>query len=215
MEIESCSGGGGRVDLGILQRVEQVWPSDNTDAYDRLRIQEGFSQAYTTKVMMAWVTDVPNMNGRTTPLKYRFLVAMQGSLGIGANLNKWASQDFDLASTMVTYYKSIRKTVQEGKLYRLASPREGDFTANQYVSEDGGQSVMFAFLRSQQYGRPAPVVYLKGLDPRAVYRIRTADGKPSGQPERLSGAYLMNHGLQFRLVGDFDSTSIALEREPQ
>ena len=43
LEIESCSGGGGRVDLGILRRVDQVWTSDNTEAYDRLRIQEGFS----------------------------------------------------------------------------------------------------------------------------------------------------------------------------
>ena len=46
LEIESCSGGGGRIDLGILRRVDEVWTSDNTDAFDRLRIQEGFSQAY-------------------------------------------------------------------------------------------------------------------------------------------------------------------------
>ncbi len=119
LEIESCSGGGGRVDLGILRRVDEVWTSDNTEAYDRLRIQEGFSFPYTAKIMMAWVTDVPNMNGRSTPLKYRFLVAMMGSLGIGSNLNKWSQEDFGLATQMVTYYKSVRKTVQEGNLYRL------------------------------------------------------------------------------------------------
>ena len=93
LEIESCSGGGGRVDLGILQRVEEVWTSDNTEAFDRLRIQEGFTQAYAPKIMSAWVTDVPNMNGRSTPLAFRFLVAMQGALGIGANLNHWTEQD--------------------------------------------------------------------------------------------------------------------------
>ncbi len=213
LEIESCSGGGGRVDLGMLRRVEQVWPSDNTEAYDRLRIQEGFSYAYTTKIMMAWVTDVPNMNGRSTPLKYRFLVAMQGSLGIGANLNKWSQEDFGLASKMVEYYKSIRKTVQEGQLYRLFSPREGDLTANEYVSEDGRQAVLFAFLRSQQYGRPAPIIYWKGLDPKAVYRVRAVDDKLVPRVERLSGAYLMNHGIDVRLTGDYDSTAIALERE--
>ena len=57
--FESCSGGGVRVDLGILSRVEPVWTSDNTDAWDRMRIQEGFSQAYSPQVMMAWVTDSP------------------------------------------------------------------------------------------------------------------------------------------------------------
>ena len=68
LEIESCSGGGGRIDLGVLSYVDEVWTSDNTEAFDRLRIQEGFSQAYAAKFMSAWVTDVPNMNGRSTPL---------------------------------------------------------------------------------------------------------------------------------------------------
>ncbi|MBV8818018.1 MAG: alpha-galactosidase, partial [Acidobacteriaceae bacterium] len=213
LEIESCSGGGGRIDLGILRRVEQVWTSDNTEAFDRLRIQEGFTFAYTPKVMMAWVTDVPNMNDRSTPLKFRFLVAMQGSLGIGANLNKWAEQDFNMASTMVTYYKSIRKTVQQGRLYRIFSPREGEVTANEYVSDDGKQAVLFAFLHSQQYRRPAPTVYLRGLDANAVYRVRTIDDKMGRKVESLSGAYLMNRGLDLRLVGDYDSTSIAFERQ--
>ncbi len=146
VEIESCSGGGGRVDLNILSRVDQVWTSDNTEAFDRLKIQEGFSMAYPAKVMMDWVTDVPNLNGRSTPLQYRFLVAMMGSLGIGANLNHWSDKDFELASRMVTLYKDIRVTVQHGDLYRLFSPREGSLTANQYVSGDGKQSVLFAFL---------------------------------------------------------------------
>jgi alpha-galactosidase len=92
LEIESCSGGGGRVDLGILRRVDEVWTSDNTEAFDRLRIQEGFSMAYAPKIMSAWVTDVPNMNGRSVPLGFRFLTAMQGALGVGANLNKWNAQ---------------------------------------------------------------------------------------------------------------------------
>jgi alpha-galactosidase len=213
LEIESCSGGGGRVDLGILKRVDQVWTSDNTEAYDRLKIQEGFSYPYTTKVMMAWVTDVPNMNGRSTPLKYRFLVAMMGSLGIGANLNKWSQEDFGLATEMVAYYKSVRQTVQEGKLYRLFSPREGDFTANQYVAQDGSQAVVYAFLRSQQYGRPAPIVYLQGLDERAIYRVRTIDDKLMSKAQTLSGSYLMNHGIELRLTGDYDSTSVAFERD--
>ena len=54
-----------------------------------------------------------DMNDRTTPLKYRFLVAMQGSLGIGANLSKWSGEDFKLASEMVAHYKSIRQTVRD------------------------------------------------------------------------------------------------------
>ena len=103
----------------MLERVDQVWTSDNTEAFDRLRIQEGFTMAYTPKVMMAWVTDVPNMNGRVTPLRYRFLTAMQGSLGIGVNLGHWSEADSKLAAEMIAYYKRVRQSVQEGRLYRL------------------------------------------------------------------------------------------------
>jgi alpha-galactosidase len=212
LEIESCSGGGGRVDLGILERVDQVWTSDNTEAFDRLRIQEGFTQAYTPKAMMAWVTDVPNMNNRSTPLQYRFLVAMQGSLGIGANLNHWSKEDFDLATRMIALYKDVRRTVQEGSLYRLASPSEGMLTANQYVSEDGRQSVVFACLQAQQFNYPAPTVYLRGLDPDAHYSVRTIDKKLDDPQPVLSGAALMNRGLNFRLRGDFDSSAVVLEK---
>jgi alpha-galactosidase len=213
LEIESCSGGGGRVDLGILQRVDQVWTSDNTEAFDRLRIQEGFTQAYTPKVMMAWVTDVPNMNGRSTPLKYRFLVAMQGSLGIGANLHHWKDEDFKLASEMVGHYKAIRQTVQTGRLYRLSSPRESDLTANEYVSEDGSQAVLFAFRHSQQLRQPAPVVYFRGLDESATYAVKTIDNKLVEKQRTLSGSYLQNQGVNLRLVGDYDSTMVILQKQ--
>ena len=212
LEIESCSGGGGRIDLGILKRVEQAWSSDNTDAFDRLTIQDGFTHAYAPKLMMDWVTDVPNMNGRSTPLKFRFLAAMMGSMGIGANLNRWSDEDFALASKMAAYYKTIRATVQEGDLYRLASPHEGELTASQYVSRDGRQSVLFAFLRSQQFLRPAPTISLRGLDPNANYRVISIDDKLIDKADVLSGAYVINHGLNFNLTGDFDSTSITLER---
>jgi alpha-galactosidase len=212
LEIESCSGGGGRVDLGMLSRVDEVWTSDNTEAFDRLRIQDGFSAAYAPKVMMAWVTDVPNMNGRGTPLKFRFLVAMMGSLGIGANLNHWSDADFALATQMIGYDKEIRQTVQQGRLYRLASPAAGTFTANQYVSEDGHQAVLFAFLQAQQLLRPAPTVCLRGLDPDALYRVRTIDDKLADPRDTISGAALMNRGLNLRLVGDFDSTMLIFER---
>ncbi len=212
LEIESCSGGGGRIDLGILRRVEEVWTSDNTEAFDRLRIQEGFSQAYASKIMSAWVTDVPNQNGRSTPLKYRFLVAMQGALGIGANLNRWTEQQFDEGTKMIALYKRIRGTVQMGELYRLLSPSSNDVTANQYVSADGKQAVLFAFRHAQQYNTAAPTILLRGLDERAVYRLESFDKKLTEGLQQVSGAYLMRRGLNLNLRGDYDSTAVILER---
>jgi alpha-galactosidase len=215
LEIEGCSGGGARVDLGMLRRVDQVWPSDNTDALDRLTIQYGFTEAYTPHVMMAWVTDVPNgIDGRVTPLAFRFLVAMTGSLGIGGNLNKWTDDEIATASKMISFYKQIRPTVQDGKLFRLGSPIESDFSAMQYISKDGQQSVVFAFLHSQQFGRSMPLLYLEGLAEDATYSVTTMNGKLQEQTEKLSGAYLMDHGIQLQLQGDYDATAIRFDRVP-
>jgi alpha-galactosidase len=213
LEIESCASGGGRVDLGILTRTEQVWPSDNTDAFDRLSIQSGFSYAYAPKIMMSWVTDVPTLNRRSTPLEYRFLVAMMGSLGIGANLLKWDAAEMNVASRLVSFYKSIRNTVQHGDLYRLALPGAGPVTASEYLSQDGKQAVLFAFLHTTQYGRTVPAVRFTALDEKARYRIRQEGAALVNAPESAGGAYLMNQGLILNLAGDFDAAAVVLTRE--
>ena len=206
LEIEGCSGGGGRIDLGVLKRVNEVWPSDNTEAFDRLKIQEGFTYAYAPRVMSAWVTDVPNMNRRSAPLQFRFLVAMQGLLGIGANLNKWSEADLAFAKKMIELDKQIRPVVQTGLLYRLLSPRSGQLTASEYVAEDGSQALLFAFLHSQQFNLPAPTIRLQGLDQKGVYTLKYLDGRTA----EYSGAYLMNRGLDLNLRGDYDSALVVL-----
>jgi alpha-galactosidase len=216
LEIESCSGGGGRVDLGILGLTDEVWPSDNTDPFDRLQIQDGFTYAYTPGVMMAWVTDSPNfMNARTTSLAYRFLSSMQGSLGVGANLDKWSATDFETAKDMIAAYKRIRDTVQHGSLYRLISPRGGSETsATETVSVDKKQAVLFTFLHSSQMGYPFPRVYLRGLDPAANYRLTVLSGKAAKDtPDVASGSYWFAHGIEPALRGDFQAAAFRFDVE--
>ena len=210
LEIESCSGGGGRVDLGVMSLTDEVWPSDNTDPFDRLSIQEGFSYAYAPQVMMAWVTDVPNWaNHRSTSLVYRFLSSMQGSLGLGVDLNKWTPEDFTTAKKMIAEYKIIRPLVQQGLLYRLASARESsNASATESVARDGRSAVVFTFLHSQRMQYPAPTVFPKGLQPSATYAVRAVGGAfAPGTPAEASGAYWMHHGIDFRLEGDFAASA--------
>jgi alpha-galactosidase len=113
---------------------------------------------------------------------------------------------------MVATYKRIRNTVQLGDLYRLASPRTGDVTANQYVAADGNQSVLFVFRHSQEYSTAPPAIRLQGLNPKAVYRLESVDNKLVDGQLQLSGAYLMQAGLNVTLRGDFDSTAVILEK---
>ena len=216
VEVESCSGGGARVDLGIVQLTDEVWPSDNTDPFDRLAIQNGFSYAYAPGLMMAWVTDSPNwVNGRSTSLSYRFLSSMQGSLGIGANLNHWSADDFQTAKNLIAQYKQIRQTVQQGSLYRLIEPNaDSPYVVTESVAPNRQQAVVFAFLHSSQQGLAYPPVYLRGLDPSVNYRLKVLDGSLNDSaPASASGAFWMHYGLHFNLRGDYQAAALLLEKE--
>ena len=215
---ESCSGGGGRADLGILRRMDQVWASDNTDPLDRLFIQEGYTHAYAPKTMVAWVTDNPDgINHRSTPLAYRFHSAMMGTLGIGGNLLKFSAAEKNETAFWLSEYKKVRALVQEGCLHRLRSPRESGFSAVEYAAADGSAAVLFAFLRSAQFGNSLPAVRLQGLRPQARYRVQAphlADQRAALTPQVATGAALMERGLSLGLSGDYASSLIRLELAP-
>jgi len=218
VEIEDCSGGGGRVDLGILRYADEVWPSDNTDPFDRLTIQDGFTYAYTPQIMMAWVTDSPHwLNHRTTSLSYRLLSSMQGSLGIGANIANWTPEENALAKRLIAAYHEVQPTIVQGALYRLISPRNGsEFSATQTVNKNKTRSVVFAFIHSTQKGYPFPTLKLKGLDPDAQYALSPIEGKARpGTPAVASGAWWMNRGLDFEdgFRGDFQAAAFRLDRK--
>ncbi|MGP9017279.1 alpha-galactosidase [Streptomyces sp. BR1] len=202
--FESCSGGGGRIDLGILSRTDQVWTSDNTDPLDRLAIQDGFSQLHPARVMAAWVTDSPNtqLNGRISSLRFRFVSAMAGVLGIGGDLTRWSEAELAEARGWVELYKEIRPVVQLGAQYRLRPPR-GGLSAVQYIH--GDDTVVLAYLQAQHHGERPPSVRLRGLDPAAVYRCLD-----TGAVHR--GALLLHRGLDTGLRGDLDAAVFRLRR---
>jgi len=207
VEIESCAGGGGRVDIGILSRVEQVWPSDNTDAADRLRIQEGFGLFYPPEIMMSWVTDVPNqMTGRTVPLSMRFHVAMMGALGIGGDLRRWSDDERREASALISWYKDVRPTIQRGRRYRLARVRDGGVSALQYVSSDCDTIVVLAGWWPHPFGTAQRRLCLRGLDRDASYY-------DLDRGVRRSGAYLSDVGLPLGNVSAFGSEAWRWRRE--
>ncbi|MDX3612963.1 alpha-galactosidase [Streptomyces europaeiscabiei] len=202
--FESCSGGGGRIDLGVMARTDQVWTSDNTDPLDRLAIQHGFSQIHPARTMAAWVTDSPNnqLNGRVSSLRFRFVSAMAGVLGVGGDLTEWTEEELAEAGSWVGLYKEIRPVVQRGDLYRLRPPT-GGLSAVQYVH--GDEVVVLAWLQAQHYGEPSAPLRLRGLDPTETYECRE-----TGEMHR--GAVLLHHGLRTGLRGDLDATVIRLRR---
>jgi alpha-galactosidase len=206
--FESCSSGGGRVDLGILRYVEDFWMSDNVDPLDNILMFEGYSMAYPPKAKMMWVNDLFEHTQRDAPLSFRFHQAMTGALGLGANLVNWSPAELEAARRHIATYKSIREIVQHGDQYRLASLRQGDWAALQYVATDGKEAVVFVFLHASRFGPSRRRLRLQGLEPDALYRVDA--GEVGAQPQ--SGAALMARGLIVEMCGDLQSRLIHIQR---
>lgn len=186
--FESCAGGGGRNDLGIMYYMPQAWASDDTDAIERLSIQEGTSLIYPPSSIGAHVSAVPNHQvGRITPLATRGNVAMMGgAFGYELDLTKLSEKELDEISQQIETYHSIRETIQFGQLYRLK--KTSNTWAANYVSQDKNQAV-FTFIKI--LAKPeAPLLHvrMKGLDPDALYECPQLG-------ETFYGDELMNIGL--------------------
>lgn len=204
--FESCSGGGGRFDPGMLYYMPQTWTSDDTDAVERLKIQYGTSLVYPVSTMGAHVSAVPNHQvERTTSLKFRGDVAMSGNFGYELDLTKFTVEEQETAKQQIETYKEIRGLVQQGEMYRLLSPFEGNETSWMFVSSDRNEALLFYFKVLAEPNAPLRNVKLEGLDPEKNY-VLEAGGEIYG------GDRLMALGLPVSsLRGDFASMWVRLK----
>ncbi len=208
--FESCSGGSGRADLGMLQRMDQVWISDNTDPVDRLFIQYGYLNAFPANTMVCWTTDGDMHNKQLLPLDFKFDVAMLGVLGVGNNLNNWTQIDIDLARKKIQAYKEIREEIQNGKAYRLKSPFNYNRMAVEYISPDQNKLVLCCYNLAEYMNgvsldtRQAQNLVLKGLDADKTYQME-------GTNEKFKGSFLMSVGVKWPVTGAYKSKIVVLK----
>jgi alpha-galactosidase len=217
--IQACASGGGRVEYGALKYHDEVWTSDNTDAYTRIFIQYGMSHIYPSLVMGSHVSAVPNhQNGSVTPLKFRFDMAMSGRLGMELQPKDLSAEEKAFARMVIANYKELRSTINYGDLYRLHSPYDGKgYSSFMYVDKDKSRAVVYTF-RFNYSGRDSQcVIKLNGLDPQKRYRIREINllgkSKPIfwGEGKELGGEYLINDGMNFKLNNVFTSSVHVVE----
>lgn len=201
--LEACASGGGRVDYGMLDSFDDFWTSDNTDAYDRLTIQRTYSYVYPIKAMRAWVTDANNRS--TIPLTFKFHSAMMGTLGMGCNILKFTEEEMELSRQLIEEYKEIRHIIQDGDFYRLNPITSNNYQVYEYANED--EAVLFVFLPQTQISRLGACIKIRGLDADARYEFNLSDDLII-----KSGSYLMNHGIQVKLSGDYASTIIKFKK---
>lgn len=205
--FESCSGGGGRFDAGMLYYMPQTWTSDDTDPMERLKIQYGTSMAYPPSAMGAHVSASPNhQTARVSSMRTRGEVAIGGNFGFELDLSKLSPEDLATAKALVREVKAVRQTVQQGVFTRLCSPFEENFAAWQFISPDGEQAVLCAYRRLAQPDDPVKRFTLRDLAPDALYR-----DEQSGTV--YPGAVLMHAGLPVQFDwGDYQSRVIRFRK---
>jgi alpha-galactosidase len=204
VSFESCASGGGRVDLGMLSRMDQAWLSDNTDPLDRLYIQYGYLGALPANTMVSWITSTARHE--PMPLAYRFDVAMAGVLGVGANMAKWTEAEKAIAKKKIEEYKIIRPLVQQGELHRLISPYDGNKCALQYNAPDNNTATVMCYNlgeylpNSQFESRSSTALKFKGLNGNQLYQVQKLDelDKPG---TTYKGDFLMNIGIAWPVKG--------------
>ena len=204
--FESCSGGGGRFDPGLLYYMPQAWTSDNTDAVSRLSIQYGTSLVYPPSAMGAHVSAVPNHQcQRTTSLQMRGDVALcGGGFGFELDVTKFSEEEKEQARAVIARAKQLRDLVQKGTFYRLLPPFGSRYAAWEFVREDGSQALICVYRILSEANRPPIRVKMAGLDPAAVYRDETG--------KLYSGAALTVLGFSAGIPGDFGSLVMLLEK---
>lgn len=214
--IESCAGGGGRFDGGMLYYASQGWASDDSDAIERLKIQYGTSLVYPLQSIGAHVSAVPNHQvGRVTPLSTRAAVALFGTFGYELDITKLPDTELAAIKAQIQFAKKVQPLIQQGQFYRLQSP----FTSNTPAWEVYDPTTKTGLIGFYQILSPANPNYqqliLRGLDAQQVYELTEIDLETNKNisGEKVRGDELQNIGIM--LNKDYTNKPAEYWQRPQ
>lgn len=190
--FESCAGGGGRYDPGILYYMPQTWASDNTDPIERLKIQFGTSMCYPAASMGAHVSA-----SKRAGLETKAAVALWGTFGYELDPKHLSDEEKETVKNTSELYHKYYDLTHYGDLYRIIAPTEDEFKcAWSFVAKDKSAALLTVITKTRT-PHTFLNIRLKGLDENKMY-VNEADG------EIYSGALLMNAGINLSIGGDID-----------
>ena len=197
--FEGCASGGGRFDAGMLYYFPQIWTSDDTDGYERAKIQWGTSLCYPVSGMSCHVSACPNhQTGRTTPISTRGAIASLGASGYELNVSALSDEEKNACRNQITAYRKISDLVLRGDLFRLSNPFSENYFCEMIVRKDK----RFAYVVGEQL-RAMPLsnthfVKLVGLAEEKLYCIEELN-------VTVSGKTLASVGAPLPKLGDYES----------
>jgi alpha-galactosidase len=182
LEIESCSSGGARVDLGILERTDRVWVSDNIDPHDRQHMLRWSAQLVPPEYLGSHIASGrSHTTGRNHDLNFRAATAVFGHLGIEWDLARAAAGELAGLRAWIGFFTAHRDLLLGGDLVRMDGTGDG-LLVHGVVAPDRSRALFAMATTGSLYPDPAGPVRFRGLDPRRLYRVRPVlpGGAPSG-----------------------------------
>jgi alpha-galactosidase len=175
LEIESCSSGGARSDLGVLEVTDRVWASDSNDAVERQDIQRWTQLLLPPELVGAHVgPPTAHSSGRTVDLSYRLATSLMGSAGFEWDVLTCSDEEVAVLTRFAGLYRELRALIHTGVAVH-ADVRDPALRVTGAVAPDGSAGVWtIATVASLEDARPEPV-RLHGLKPDARYRVRVRD----------------------------------------
>ena len=219
--LENCSGGGARFDPGMLYYSPQIWCSDDTDAIERLSIQEGTSLVYPLSAMGAHVSDCPNHAlGRVTPFRTRGYVALAGTFGYELDVTRIPQEDRDMIPSQIEMYHRYNDLVRMGDYYRIASYSQNhEYDCYMVVAKDKSEALVTFIQVLNRANCHSRRIRLQGLDPKRRYRLEYVDdaadrSKGEGTDRTYLGETLMKAGILVQNPwGDYQGKLISVKAE--
>jgi len=172
LEIETCSGGGGRVDLGILQRTDRVWASDCNDPVERLQIERWTRMLVPPELIGSHLGAArSHTTSRRTDLSFRLVVALTAHAGIEWDLQEADDDELEAIARWSAVYRELRDLIHSGRV--VNADLADDATAlTGIVAQDGGRALYtWARLATSAPGQSGRVRF-PGLDADARYTVR-------------------------------------------
>lgn len=172
LEIETCSGGGGRVDLGILERTDRVWASDCNDPVERARIERWTRLLVPPELIGSHLgAQRSHTTSRETDLSFRLAVALTAHAGIESDLTVAAPEDLQTITAWAALYRELRELIHTGRVVNADLADDAAMLTG-IVAQNGGRALFtWARLATSPDGQSGRVRF-PGLDAAALYRVR-------------------------------------------